>query len=97
MSEHLVRIINPTEDKKIDFEGKDDYDYVNPQHYQLWDGMKAFELHKNLLSKDEYIGYLKGNILKYKLRAGMKPNEPLERDIAKMKEYQEELKNFIKE
>lgn len=73
------------------------YDYVNPTHYQLWEGMEPFELHKKLLSPEEYIGYLKGNILKYKLRMGFKPGEPYKRDMAKIKAYQGELNKVLTE
>jgi len=72
------------------------YDYIKPKHYQLWEGMEPFELHKKLLSESEYIGFLKGNIIKYKLRIGDKPNEPIERDLEKIKVYQKELNKILK-
>ena len=77
-------------------EEQEKYDYVNPKHYQLWEGMEPFELHRKLLNDSEYIGYLKGNILKYKLRMGFKPGEPYDRDMAKIKAYQEELSKVLK-
>ena len=43
-------------------------DMVNsPSHYQL-DGMEAIDIIKASLTADEYLGYLKGNALKYMLR-----------------------------
>jgi len=74
----------------------EEYDYIKPNHYKLWEGMEPFELHRKLLNKIEYIGFLKGNILKYKLRIGNKPGESIERDMEKIKVYQEELKKFLK-
>lgn len=48
-------------------------DEVNhPQHYQLFPDMEAFDVIKRTLSPEELRGYLKGNILKYRLRAGKK-------------------------
>jgi hypothetical protein len=71
---------------------KTQYDYIKPNHYKLWEDMEdTFEPHKKLLTKEEYIGFLRGNILKYQLRLGKKPNEPVERDLKKIEVYQEEL------
>ena len=43
-------------------------DMVNsPSHYQL-DGLEAIDIIKASLTADEYLGYLKGNALKYMLR-----------------------------
>ena len=69
-----------------------EYDYVNPSHYKLWHSMEdTFIIHKNVLSREEYIGFLKGNILKYQMRLGRKPGESVERDMAKIETYQKQL------
>lgn len=81
---------------KSDIEEVKDYDFVKPSHYKLWEGMQEFELHRKLLSKDEYIGFLKGNIIKYQMRLGRKPTEPVERDQEKIKVYSDELERFLK-
>lgn len=62
------------------------------KHYELWNEFEAIDVLKTVLSKDEYIGFLKGNILKYQLRAGKKDN--IEKEMEKIKDYQTEL-NFI--
>lgn len=62
------------------------------KHYELWSEFEAIDVLKTVLSKDEYIGFLKGNILKYQLRAGKKDN--IEKEMEKIKDYQTEL-NFI--
>ena len=41
----------------------------NP-HYELWPGTEAIDVMAASLSPEELRGYIKGNILKYKLRAG---------------------------
>lgn len=73
-------------------------DAVNhPTHYNLFaDGsLEVKEAIKKLLTPEEYAGYLKGNILKYRLRAGNK-DDTLQ-DIAKAKKYNEFLANFFME
>jgi hypothetical protein len=61
------------------------------EHYQLWNNYEALDVIKVVLTKDEYIGFLKGNILKYKLRnKGQDEN-----DNIKVKNYQTELNKYI--
>lgn len=66
-----------------------------PKYYAK-DGLSplsAFE--KGLISKEEYIGFCKGNIIKYTIRAGKKDDAIS--DINKAIDYLEHLKKiFIK-
>ncbi|MFG9650956.1 DUF3310 domain-containing protein [Pseudomonas aeruginosa] len=65
-------------------------DEVNhPQHYKLFPDMEAFDVIKASLSPAELSGYLKGNVLKYRLRAGEKG--PAEKCIAKAEWYKARL------
>jgi hypothetical protein len=64
----------------------------NAKHYELWEDYEAIDVIKTLLSKKEYLGHLKGNILKYQLRLGKKDN--VDRELEKIKDYQNEL-NFL--
>ena len=74
----------------------EEYDYIKPKHYELFPGMNdTFEIHRAYLTKEEYIGWIKGTILKYKLRMGEKPGESYERDMKKINVYREELKNYL--
>lgn len=61
----------------------------NSKHYELWQDLEAIDIIKNTLTKDEYIGFLKGNILKYQLRLGKKDN--VEKEMEKIRDYQNEL------
>lgn len=64
-------------------------DMVNhPPHYQRG-GVETIDIIKMCLTEEEYLGYLKGNIIKYRERAGLKGNE--EQDLAKAKWYYDEL------
>tara|TARA_S200002703_G_C3737346_1_gene226704 strand:+ start:556 stop:822 length:267 start_codon:yes stop_codon:yes gene_type:complete len=70
------------------------YDPVNkPKHYMLFPDMEAIELIEKVLSPAEFRGFMKGNILKYRLRAGNK-DQPRQ-DLAKADWYQGELFAFM--
>lgn len=61
---------------------------TRPSHYMLFPEMEAIEAIRKVLSPAEYRGYLKGNILKYRLRAGRKGDDSkaLE-DLRKSEQY----------
>ena len=59
------------------------------EHYASMVGLEPIELMQLVLSYDEFIGFLKGNIIKYTLRAGKKQGEAAEKDAAKAKRYTE--------
>ena len=64
-------------------------DPVNhPSHYNQG-GLETLDIIKMSLTKEEYKGYLKGNVLKYRERAQFKGNA--EQDYAKAKFYFDEL------
>ena len=65
----------------------------NPAHYQLFPDVEAIDVIKAALTSDEFAGYLKGNILKYRLRAGDKG--PAEKCIGKAHWYQNYLWNVM--
>ena len=65
-------------------------DMVNhPPHYQHG-GIETFEVIKTMLTREELIGYLKGQILKYRERAMFKGNP--EQDYDKARWYYDRLK-----
>lgn len=61
------------------------------EHYASMVGLEPIELMQLVLSYDEFIGFLKGNIIKYTMRAGKKQGEAAEKDAAKAKRYTEWL------
>ncbi len=61
------------------------------EHYASMVGLEPIELMQLVLSYDEFIGFLKGNIIKYTMRAGKKQGEAAEKDVAKAKRYIEWL------
>ena len=66
----------------------------NSKHYELWENFEAIDVIKLALTDEEYKGFLKGNILKYRLRAGKKniENDNIIKDINKSIDYEKELK-----
>lgn len=62
-------------------------------HYQV-DGarLQPVEMLQDILTSEEFRGWLKGNMFKYFCRAGKKPGEPYERDMAKCLQFNEWLK-----
>ena len=70
------------------------YDEVNhPKHYRIFPGMEVIDVIMAALSPTEFEGYLKGNVLKYRLRAGNKGNA--QKDIAKADWYSNKLMEFV--
>lgn len=69
---------------------KESYDEVNnPTHYDLFPGQQSIDIIKAALTPEEWAGFLKGNIIKYRLRAGKKG--PAEKCLAKADWYQSKL------
>lgn len=67
-------------------------DPIKPKHYKDESGHDLFWHFKNgLLTHDEYVGFLKGNIFKYTKRYADKNGAE---DLKKANEYQRELTEF---
>lgn len=54
-------------------------------HYK--GAIEPLELMANIMSKDEFVGFLKGNCIKYAWRAGRKQGESIEKDTNKFLTY----------
>ena len=61
----------------------------NPEHYRVFPDMEAIDIVRKALTPDEFAGYLKGNILKYRLRAEAKDDAM--KDLMKADKYKEWL------
>ena len=62
----------------------------HPAHYDLFPDLEVVDAIRALLTPEEFRGYLKGNILKYRLRAGKK-DDKLVQDIGKAMKYEDWL------
>lgn len=59
-----------------------------PKHYKIFPDLEVIDIIRKTLTDDEFIGYCKGNILKYRLR----DKENNAQDFNKSLEYKEYLK-----
>lgn len=70
-------------------------DNVNsPNHYKHGN-IETIDFIKESLSKEEYIGYLRGNIIKYQSRANYKNNK--KEDLQKANWYSNKLMEVLKD
>ena len=73
-----------------------DYDYVNPSHYknqshEVWEMMVA------IWGKEKYIAHCEMCAFKYRQRLGSKPDQPIERDLAKAKWYEDKARELSRD
>lgn len=62
-------------------------------HYQGL--IQPIELMKEILSSEEFVGFCKGNMIKYAYRAGHKNGESGKKDLEKYEAYKEFLTRFL--
>lgn len=65
------------------------------EHYRKKE-MQPIEVMQLVLTPEEFRGYLKGNIIKYTQRAGLKHNENVDKEMAKAKRYGEWLSRVLR-
>jgi hypothetical protein len=69
-------------------------DSVNhPSHYTFYK-KEVIDIIKDCLTPEEFKGYLKGNLIKYRMRAGLKNDR--DEDLKKSNWYQDRLKEIEK-
>ena len=64
-------------------------------HYAAMAGLEPIEVMQLIMSREEFEGFLKGNIIKYTMRAGRKLGEAAEKDIAKANRYKQWLMKVL--
>lgn len=62
------------------------YDFVNPNHYKSF-SVETIDMMIKIWGKEKVIDHCEMCAFKYKLRLGDKPDQPVERDIAKANWY----------
>lgn len=72
-----------------------EYDFVNPSHYKKF-GKETYEMMIDIWGKEAYIKHCEMCAFKYKLRAGEKPDQPVDRDLDKANWYLE-MANKLKD
>lgn len=79
MSEHIATIHhNPA-------------DTIGPTHYKTM-GIEPWEVMRHVLTHEEFVGFLKGNIIKYAMRDGRKVDS--DDDAVKAKHYAQKLREI---
>ena len=63
-------------------------------HYNLLD-KQPIEIMQDRLTHHEFIGFLKGNIIKYNCRAGLKVGESYDKDKTKQARYEQWLSEAL--
>ena len=58
--------------------------------------VEPLDLMKSVLTQEEYIGFLKGNMIKYAMRAGHKEGCPASEDVDKFESYKCVLNDYLK-
>ena len=64
---------------------------ADESHYQQME-IQPWDVIEDLLTPEEFIGYLKGNMIKYSMRQGRKPGSD---DAEKYKAYKEKLDDVM--
>lgn len=66
----------------------------NPSHYKGNKGIETIDFIENVLTREEFIGYLRGNVIKYQSRANLKSRK--EEDLKKAQWYSNKLVEVLK-
>ena len=83
----------PTSIKELEEKGKEPTEKLAEPDYYAGNGLSPLEaFKKGLLSREETIGFIKGNVIKYTVRAGKKDNAS--KDIVKAIDYLTHLKEL---
>jgi hypothetical protein len=72
---------------------EEEYDHINPNHYKVG-GKETFEMMIDIWGKDAFIKHCEMTSFKYRMRIGIKPNQPIERDLEKAKWYELKAKQL---
>lgn len=62
------------------------YDHINPNHYKKF-SVESIDMMERIYGHEAVINFCELNAFKYSLRMGDKPDQPVERDLAKKKWY----------
>ena len=83
----------PISIKELEEKGKEPTEKLDEPDYYAGNGLSPLEaFKKGLLSREETIGFIKGNVIKYTVRAGKKDNAS--KDIVKAIDYLTHLKKL---
>jgi len=93
MSKETSAIITEKLDKINNLDQKENYDFVNPEHYKQG-SMEVIDMMKLLWGTEALILHCEMSEFKYRMRLGRKPDQPTDRDLQKALWYQERAKKL---
>lgn len=74
-------------------ETKETYDFINPDHYRMQE-KEVWEMMVDIWGVEKFITYCEINAFKYRMRAGLKPDQPVQQDIDKALWYENKAKEL---
>ena len=69
------------------------YDFVNPNHYK-GNSVEVWEMMLKVWGAKKFVAFCEMNAFKYRMRLGLKPNQPIERDLEKATWYENKAKEI---
>ena len=97
--EEMKDVLNDLDDKDMDYSGAFESDIIeddavnNPPHYNKG-GIECIDAIEAMLTQEEFIGYLRGNSLKYRWRFKYKNGI---QDLEKAEWYENKLMEILKD
>ncbi len=74
---------------------KETYDFVNPTHYKQ-NGVEVIEMMEMIWGVEKLIAHCEMNSFKYRMRLGLKPDQPIDRDLEKARWYENKANELRK-
>lgn len=72
---------------------KDNYDYINPNHYKQG-SKEVIDMMIGICGKEAVATHCEITAFKYRMRLGNKPDQPIERDFSKCLWYEQKSKEL---
>ena len=69
------------------------YDHINPNHYKQG-GKEVIEMMVDIWGAEYVVKYCEMNAFKYRMRMGLKPNQPIAQELEKAKWYENKAKEL---
>ena len=96
MSKDKSNKITEKLDKLNNLDQKEEYDFVNPEHYKRG-SMEVIDMMKLLWGTEALILHCEMSEFKYRMRLGRKPDQPTDRDLQKANWYLEKANKLRNE
>ena len=71
------------------------YDYINPSHYKSG-GKETFDKMIDIWGVEAFISHCEMTAFKYRMRLGLKPDQPIGRDLEKAMWYENKANELRK-